>query len=620
MGANSLIMASARSEPVVPSAPVRVEMLGRLQLVGASGRVCRLPLSRPAALLGCLCITARREHTREELVDVLWPDADPAVGRNRLKQALHILRQSLRDGGIDADRLLDADRETLLVNRAEFSTDVAEFESHVRAAAEADSTAEQIALLERAAALCRGELLQGFYDQWIEAERNRLLAMQAEAESALADALERTGDMSRALDIAFRLVQANPLEESCHQRVMRLQIALGQPVAAARQFRELERILKRELDELPSPSTRQLFAKAQEVGAAGLPPQPERPPAAMPAIDTIGGALPLNSTHYIEREADHLFRAAIGRRDSIVLIKGPRQVGKSSLLARGAQHARSLGAEVVVMDLQKLQASQFESVDSFHTACARMVCDQLGLSREPEEVWLAHRSANDNLERYLLREVLRTRQNHVVWCLDEVDRLFGCSFGSEVFALFRSWHNERALNPDGPWSRFTLAIAYATEAHLFISDLNQSPFNVGTRLVLGDFTLEDVAALNSRFGSPLRETGEVARLYEQVGGCPYLAHRALHEISSRLLALPAFLKEASREDGPFHDHLHRILMGVRKDPVLLAAVHEILRGRPCPTSEAFYRLRSAGILVGDSLTTCRLRCGLYAEYLGARLP
>ena len=45
---------------------------------------------------------------------------------------------------------------------------------------------------------------------------------------------------------------------------------------------------------------------------------------------------------------------------------------------------------------------------------------------------------------------------------------------SEVFGLFRSWHNRRSLEPASPLSRLTLAIAYATEAHLFITDVNQS--------------------------------------------------------------------------------------------------------------------------------------------------
>ena len=57
----------------------------------------------------------------------------------------------------------------------------------------------------------------------------------------------------------------------------------------------------------------------------------------------------------------------------------------------------------------------------------------------------------------------------LVWAMDEVDRLFPCPFRSEVFGLFRSWHNARAPEPTQPWRRLTLVIAYATEAHLFIT-------------------------------------------------------------------------------------------------------------------------------------------------------
>ena len=109
----------------------------------------------------------------------------------------------------------------------------------------------------------------------------------------------------------------------------------------------------------------------------------------------------------------------------------------------------------------------------------------------------------------------------------KVDRLFSCEFGSEVFGLFRSWHNERSLDPASPWSRLTLAIAYATEAHLFITDLNQSPFNVGTRLSLEDFTLQQVGELNGKYGAPLKNEAEIERFYALVGGQPYLARRGL---------------------------------------------------------------------------------------------
>src|SRR4029434_1802258 len=116
-----------------------------------------------------------------------------------------------------------------------------------------------------------------------------------------------------------------------------------------------------------------------------------------------------------------------------------------------------------------------------------------------EQVWNPHLGPSSNFERYLRREALAEAAPPLVWGLDEVDRLSTCDFGSGVFGLFRSWHNKRALDPQGPWQQLTLAIAYATEAHLFITDLNQSPFNVGTRLALEDFNFEQVAELNRRY-------------------------------------------------------------------------------------------------------------------------
>src|SRR5260370_1058829 len=132
------------------------------------------------------------------------------------------------------------------------------------------------------------------------------------------------------------------------------------------------------------------------------------------------------------------------------------------------------------------------------------------------------RGPNPNCRRYLRREVLGKIEGRLVWGLDEVDRLFTCDFGSEIFGLFRALHNERALNPAGPWSRLTLAIAYATEAHLFITDLNQSPFNVGTRLLLEDLSPEQVSELNRRYGLPLRSSDTVPRFYRLLSMHTYL--------------------------------------------------------------------------------------------------
>ena len=71
--------------------------------------------------------------------------------------------------------------------------------------------------------------------------------------------------------------------------------------------------------------------------------------------------------------------------------------------------------------------------------------------------------------------------------------------------------------------------------------------------------------------------------------------------------------------GLFGDHLRRILLGLSHDAELAAAARAVLAGQPCPTSETFYRLRSAGVLSGGSAAEVRFRCWLYATYLTRHL-
>ena len=346
------------------------------------------------------------------------------------------------------------------------------------------------------------------------------------------------------------------------------------------------------------------------------------PPAPVPVKrEPVGGAVPLDSKFYIVRPTDDAFLEAIAQQDSIVLVKGARQMGKTSLLARGLQQARQAGARVVLTDFQTLGAAALESLDALLLTLAESIADQLNLDADPREGWNAARAPNTNMERFLRREVLGAVTEPLVWGLDEVDRLFppACDFGSEVFGLFRSWHNRRALDPSGPWSRLTLAIAYATEAHLFITDLNQSPFNVGTRLTLEDFGPAQVADLNGRHGLPLPDGEALVRFGRLVGGQPYLVRRGLDEIGRRGLTINDFEAEADRDEGLFGDHLRRILITLSQDEGLTEAVRGLLGGRPCPTPESFYRLRSAGLVAGTSAADAGFRCRLYETYLGRHL-
>jgi len=135
---------------------------------------------------------------------------------------------------------------------------------------------------------------------------------------------------------------------------------------------------------------------------------------------------------------DQEFYSAVARNDSIVLLKGARQMGKTSLMARGLQQARKAGARVVLTDFQKLNSTHLQSVDNLLLCLAQAIAEQLDLDVAPEEKLERAPRAQHEFERFLRRQILSQVNGHLVWGMDEVDRLFACDFGSEVFGLFRS--------------------------------------------------------------------------------------------------------------------------------------------------------------------------------------
>jgi serine/threonine protein kinase len=350
--------------------------------------------------------------------------------------------------------------------------------------------------------------------------------------------------------------------------------------------------------------------------ATPLPIDTPRSHATLGSLEPVGGAVPLASSFYVVRSTDAEFYDAITRRDSIVLVKGARQMGKTSLLARGLQRARELGARVVVSDFQTLAEAQFASAESVYAALAEGIAEQLDLDVDLDRAFDPKRGASVSFKRFMQREAFRAVDGALVWGLDEVDRLFAYPYSSEIFGLFRSWHNARAFEPDACWSRLTLAIAYATEAHLFIRDPNQSPFNVGTRLALADFTPAQVADLNARHGAPLGDD-EVARFYGLVGGHPYLVRRGLHFMASTGVGLDGFEREVESSDGPLADHLQYLTHAISLDAGLRDAIRAMLEGREVRSEESFYLLRAIGVVAGESAADMRPRCALYERYLRA---
>ncbi|MBI3156972.1 MAG: AAA family ATPase, partial [Burkholderiales bacterium] len=151
-------------------APVRwvVRLLGQVQAIGAERTIARWPSRAVVALLATLALEPQRAHPREQLIERLWPGVAPDIGRNRLRQALSVLRALLEPAGRPGAAVLLADRAALRVVPGAIDCDVHRFAQQARAGQ-----------LEAAMALYRGEFMPGFYDEWVLAERERLAAIHA---------------------------------------------------------------------------------------------------------------------------------------------------------------------------------------------------------------------------------------------------------------------------------------------------------------------------------------------------------------------------------------------------------------------------------------------------------
>ena len=331
-------------------------------------------------------------------------------------------------------------------------------------------------------------------------------------------------------------------------------------------------------------------------------------------LEPVGGAVPPDSPFYMKRGCDTEFLQALDARESILLIKGARQIGKTSLLAQGTQHSRATSRRVAITDFQKFNAAQMNSDETFYRLLAGTLGRQLKFTFDFANNWDDIFGANLNMENFL-RDLLDSSEEPLVWYMDEVDKLFSAPFASDFFGLVRSWHNSRSTEPGGPWGKLTVVIAYATEAHLFIQDVNQSPFNVGRKIDLADFNLQQTVELNARYGSPLTSYAETEALHDLIGGQPFLTRAALDALARGKQSFSNLLSSADSDEGPFNDHLKRILISVTKFSAVTDYVKQVLTGTATPQSDSYYRLLAAGIVRLSSDGSVDFRCQLYRSYL-----
>jgi DNA-binding SARP family transcriptional activator len=262
------------ANPPPPLPALRLKTLGA-PLLERDGRPLEGAATqrRVVALLTLLAVAGERGISRDSVLAVLWPEADPEKARQALTQALYHARRVVKQ-----DELFIASAD-LRLNPEVISTDLWEFE-------EAVAKNE----LERAEGLHEGPFLDGFhvngapeFERWAGQERSRLTQRRGEVLERLAGAAESRKDYRTAVTWRRKRAALDPLNSQWTVQLMLALAAAGDRAGALQQARIHEELLRRDLDVVPDPGVTSLVERLRN--DASLVPSPGESPPSLPNED-----------------------------------------------------------------------------------------------------------------------------------------------------------------------------------------------------------------------------------------------------------------------------------------------------------------------------------------------
>lgn len=255
-----------------PDGPAEVRLLGSIEIrVGGAVLVPRRRLAR--VLLGALALRPNVPTPLEWIRDALWNGKPPRSAPANIRSYVAELRRLLRDGdrpdqgsgGARRGPWIESSggRYTLTVTAA--GLDAMRFDAYLADGLQALAAGRAAAAAGRLRLACdlwRGPLLDG------TAIPNAVASAAATLEDQRLDALEAYVEARLALgqhaEIASELAGltvAYGLRERLWQQRMRALWQSGRPAEALSAYKRLAQLLRRELDTLPSPSTRLLYER-----------------------------------------------------------------------------------------------------------------------------------------------------------------------------------------------------------------------------------------------------------------------------------------------------------------------------------------------------------------------
>lgn len=317
------------------SAPLAVRLFGGPALQIGERTLPPLTSGRSTALLAYLALHRDGPVPRQRLSFLLWPDSTEAQARTNLRKALHVLRHELPD----LERYLYVTSRSIHWHEdADCWVDVEAFDHHLRSVdLDGADTDAQVAALQAAVDLHRGELLPDLYDDWAIAERERLRDRYHAALTRLARLCAESGEHDRAVSAASALVRGDPLQEAAHRLLMQVRDAAGDRAAAVRAYHECVSTLRRELGVDPTPETTALYDRLVR---RTEPPVEPRPNPRAPHAPLIGREREW-------QELTELWRQTEAGAAHLVVVAGEPGVGKTRLVEELAFWCSQRGARVL---------------------------------------------------------------------------------------------------------------------------------------------------------------------------------------------------------------------------------------------------------------------------------
>jgi predicted ATPase/DNA-binding SARP family transcriptional activator len=279
--------------------------------------------SRPAqSLFAYLILSTETSHRREKLAGLLWPDSLEETARDNLRHTLWRLRKAFQS--ISATTYLQANDLTIAFNAStDYWLDAAALEG-------VDDSASADELLSSLSGY-QGELLPGFYEEWVVLEREHLSSIFEHHMARLMSLLQQEKRWLDILDWAERWIKLGQKPEPAYRALMSAHAAKGDMSKVAATYERLVKSLH-EFGIEPSEHTKELYEKLK---SGKETPKTMTVAASLPEKD-VSSNIPVPLTSFVGREQELKEIARLLSTSRLLTLTGSGGVGKTRLAIQTA--------------------------------------------------------------------------------------------------------------------------------------------------------------------------------------------------------------------------------------------------------------------------------------------